>query len=387
MRDPDSWLRRKLGSAYLGYVDDGLLAPARVEALLLAVAALIVSVRRPVIVGVTGSVGKSTVSKAILDALTDPSCVPFVGIAKGTVENMNNREGLPLTILGIQGWHRSVWERARLVLGLPWNLLRCLVSPWFPEIIVLEYGSDRSGYMAPMVARVPPAIAVITNIGHAHLEGMGGLHGVLEEKATLLDGVPAPRLVVIGDGHPFVDQLCRRSNSPTVVVGGVGIELAHGISRQVLAMLGVPRAIIDSLPTPKPPSRRFETRQGLMVEVIDDAFNANPTSVRYALTQFRSLTHATGRRVVVLGMMAELGIYSDGLHREIGAVARDAADLVVSVGPGSEPYGAQVHCADVEECRAVLATRLGSGDLVLVKGSAACRLDLVVEFLLALRPT
>jgi len=137
-------------------------------------------------------------------------------------------------------------------------------------------------------------------------------------------------------------------------------------------------------------SIRFSRLRGERVELgdgvvlVNDSYNANPVSMRAALDHLGSL-RVDGRRIAVLGEMAELGPEAPGHHREVGAHAREAGvDLLVGVGEAARDYAPDQLVADPTEAAELLAPLLGSGDAVLVKGSRAAGLELVAETLPAL---
>ena len=150
--------------------------------------------------------------------LTHPDAEAVIGKARRTTNNMNNHDGLPLVVLGFDDFIKGPLNIVWLLLRLPFRALRLALSGSYPRPLVLEYGSDRSGYIDRMVELAPPAIAIITAIGPAHLEGMGSMDGVVQEKASLLRGHPAPRLVILGEDHDWIEPLAACARSPLVRV-------------------------------------------------------------------------------------------------------------------------------------------------------------------------
>ncbi len=370
---------RSIHTLFQAYVADGVAAPERVERYLLAIASVIVRLRSPVVIAITGSVGKTTTATAIAHLLSSPECRAHVGRVVCTVDNMNNHDGLSLTVMGISRWQRGAWQRLALYVRAPVRMLLSLLSPSYPKVLVLEYGSDRSGYLAPMVRAVAPTVAVITNVGQAHLAGMRDLRGVMEEKATLLDGNPPPQLVILGDQHEFVAELAARTTSQTIRIAESGTALASRIAQEVARFLGVPEELIRAVRSEISLERRLQRIDLGDLCVIDDSFNANPTSMKYALSELASVHWPHGRKVAVLGGMAELGAESASLHDQIGLVARATSDKVISVGDAAVRYDADIHFRDSTDCSEQLLELVEAGDLILVKGSASARMDVVVQ--------
>jgi UDP-N-acetylmuramoyl-tripeptide--D-alanyl-D-alanine ligase len=343
-------------------------------------ARVVLTVRRPIIVGITGSVGKTTTTEAIRAVLQHPAARRRVGAVRATANNMNNYVGLPLIILGYQNWVSTKLERAAFLCAAPWRALFSVLSHRYPRVLVLEYGTDRSGYMLPMVQLAPPRIAVITTVGPAHLAGLGTLAGVAREKGLLVEHADPEGLTVLGDGHDYVAELKARAAGRVIVVSGRGVELASRIARAVGEELGVPLGVIsDAFARLKPPiSRLNHIRVGALL-VIDDTYNANPVSMTLGLDTLRSHAAPGSRKLAILGTMAELGEEAERYHEEIGRYAREVADVLVGVGALARHYAPDHWFADSPACAAGIGAIVCPGDTILVKASASVGLGQVVE--------
>lgn len=351
------------------------------------------------VIGVTGSAGKTT-TRAILEAV-----LASLGRGTASIKSFNNHIGVPLTLL-----EAAVDDR------------------W----IVLEMGTSGPGEIAHLVSIARPEIAVVTAIGRSHLEALGDEAGVAREKATILDG--AAFAVVNVDADPILAELAaRRDGGPTVVTvgihpradrrvrsrtplaeGGQLLELddfstsfaldgPHNAANALAAVevarrLGISDAeLAAALATVRPPDMRFVRRRlENGIEILDDAYNANPDSMRASLVAFDEIAGAR-RRVLVLGGMLELGAGAASMHREIGgcAAAVRPAHLVVvgdlggEIGRGAAAAHAdggeagEIHVVDSASSAAALAARLVEpGDVVLVKASRGVGLEQVVRTLL-----
>jgi UDP-N-acetylmuramoyl-tripeptide--D-alanyl-D-alanine ligase len=293
---------------------------------------------------------------------------------------MNNYVGLPLVVLGYRGWAKTRSERARFLVTAPWRALASALSRGYPRVLVLEYGTDRSGYMKPMVELAPPTIAVVTTIGPAHLAGMGSLEGVVREKSVLVRYADPRGLVVVGDGHPFVADIAAQSSAPVVTVGGRGIDLAANVARVVAERLGVPgEVVVEALGGLKQPKSRLNWLRIGELAVLDDSYNANPLSMKLGLDTLASEAPRGGRKVTILGTMAELGEHEERYHREIGEYARGVADVLVGVGGPAKAYAADHWFEDAAACAEHVEQIVRPGDTILVKASASVGLGLVVE--------
>jgi len=348
-------------------------------------ARLVLRVRRPLIIGVTGSVGKTTTKEYIHAVLAHPLARPVVGRVGRTRRNMNDGPNLPLVVLGFERFllsYKSPLQWLGLCLKAMGRALRALLLPGaYPRVLVLEYGTSRAGRIAQMAAFAPPDIAVVTAIGPAHLSGLGNLAGVVAEKAALIRGMRGPGLVVLGSGHPFVQQLAATATGPVQLVSGRGTELAAAIARKVAEHLQVPAAAIEAgLATARSEKRRLDHIKLGEVTVIDDSFNANPLSMRLGLDTLADSTRpGSGRRIAVLGSMGELGEEAVRYHEEVATHARRCADLLIGVGELAGHYAPDRLYPDSDSCAAELPQLLKAGDFVLVKGSGSVKMGRIVK--------
>ena len=288
------------------------------------------------VVAITGSAGKTGTKEFTRAALAAAYRV------HATEGNLNNRIGVPLTLLGV---------------------------PSDVEVVVLELGTNEPGEIAALAAMVRPDVAVITNVGESHLEGLGSIEGVLDEKLELLRGMVQGGTCVVGDKPSVLAEraaaFCPRlrvagwsdAADPDLrpegveqdVFGGyrfrwhdhaVALQVPgrHAVSNALLALavadvMGVgAAAAARAVSAVTAGAMRGEVRRLNDLTLIVDCYNANPQSVHAALDLLESLG-AHARTVAVLGSMLELGTQSARLHREalLDALARPI-DLVVATG-------------------------------------------------------
>lgn len=249
---------------------------------------------------------------------------------------------------------------------------------------MIEYGTDRSGYLQRLIDLVPPQIAIITALGPAHLQGMGSMEAIVREKGTLLRGVPPPRVVILAEDHNYIDQLEAYAVSPVIRVGGPGVELALRIARIVASRLRVPEAALQAASDLKPLEHRLRQFDTGGIRVIDDSFNGNPLSMQLGLDTLASAAPEGHRRIAVLGTMAELGDDSRQYHVAIGQYSRHCADLIIGVGEMASDYTPDFLFPDSDSCASAIDNLLQPGDHVLIKGSASVGMDKIVERLLHL---
>ncbi len=343
----------------------------------------VVLMRRPLVICVTGSVGKTTTTNYIAAVLAHPEACSAIGQVRSTKENMNNDIGLPLTVLLEDKWPTTDPLRKLLHLcALLWRTLRLVTVSPYPRVLVLECAAGPYGHVTRSVRIARPVIGVVTTIGPTHLEHFKAVRGVMLEKSAVVRAVPPTGLVVLGEGHDFVEELERMSNARVIRVRGRGVELSRNIAHAIARHLGVREDVIASASAHWTPAKgRLNRVRVGSTTIIDDSYNANPLSMKLGLDVLAEVAASGSRRVAVLGQMAELGDHSRRYHEEVGEYARSRADLLVGVGEMARHYRPHHWFATSEECAAALVPLLRPRDCLLVKGSASVRMGQIVEHL------
>ena len=342
----------------------------------------VLAAHNPRIVGITGSVGKTTTKEIIAATLAQPEAQPAVGRVRKTAGNMNNNVGLPLTVLGYDDWPGSLRGWIKTLLTVPLRAMAVARSSEYPDVLVLEYAAGWDGDV-PRLARVaPPTVAVVTAIGPAHLERFRTVEGVAEHKAALVKAVPASGLVVLGADTPHSAAMAVHSVAPVRLVCGRGRELATNAARVVAEYFQLPGDSVErALTNPIRTSGRLDVKELEELTLIDDSFNANPLSMKFALDSFGQIAKSSQRRVAILGNMAELGDASYRYHHELGAYVAGRADLLIAVGTHARRYGGHYWFPDAQSCATALPSIIQRGDCVLVKGSHSVGLRVVAKSL------
>jgi UDP-N-acetylmuramoyl-tripeptide--D-alanyl-D-alanine ligase len=266
------------------------------------------------------------------------------------------------------------------------------------ELCILELAMRGFGQIAELCAFARPGIGVITNVGPVHLEKVGDLAGVVRAKGELIAALPAGGTAIVPEDFPVerddldVVRVGRdvslEAFEPPVLrtsLGSVEVDFtARHLAANALTAFAVAQALgldlRDELHVPFTAWRNEEIVLPGGGVLVNDAWNANPVSMRAALEHLVQL--AAGRRTIaVLGDMAELGGYSGEGHAEVGrAVGELGIDEVVAIGPQATAYGGR-HVDTVEEAIALLEELLLPGDCVLVKAARAIGLERVAEAL------
>lgn len=364
----------------VAYVEDArargaaTLVPDDQEAALAALAGLVRARSRARVVAVVGSAGKTT-TKDILGALCAPHAPTIWAEA-----SLNNELGLPLTVLRLEPE---------------------------TEILVVEMGMRGLGQIAALCAIARPELALVPHIGPEHLELVGSVERAAEANAEAIAALPPGGVAVVPAQarvlEPYLrrdDLVYRRFDAAEVErdgdrwrfrIDGAVVELELPFTQRHLAVntlaalhayaaLGLPleRAAAGVPGIRLSPWRGEELLLPGGGLVVNDAYNANPDSMRAALEHLAARAQGR-RRIAILGEMAELGEASERYHREIAELAAALDVLVLGVGEGARAYGPAVWAADAEEALEVARSLLRPGDAVLVKASRAVGLEGIAE--------
>ncbi len=341
-------------------------------------------------VAITGSSGKTTTKEMLASIFRQ------AGPTLATLGNKNNEIGVPLTLLRLRPEHRYG---------------------------VFELGANHRGEIAYTVGLVAPHASAIVNVGTAHLEGFGSRSGIAEAKGEIFSALGDTGVAVINADDDFAEyhaglnadrRIVRFSTTQAADVratdlrmepGGVWSFMLHLAGETVPVRLGLlgrhnvanalaaaalasacgmsPEQIRAGLEQTRPPHGRLELHRAGGLAVIDDTYNANPSSMKAALDV---LAACPGRRIAVLGDMGELGEGAADLHREVGAHARQAGiDVLLVVGNARDAYldgfgdGEASAYPDHAALAADLPARIGGDATVLVKGSRSARMERVVQ--------
>jgi UDP-N-acetylmuramoyl-tripeptide--D-alanyl-D-alanine ligase len=332
--------------------------------------------RKPKIVAVTGSVGKTTTKELIATVLSHKNAQSIVGLVWKTYGNMNDNEGVSLAVLGFHDYPnlKDVWWLCTLPLRA---IALATIAP-YPKVLVLEYGAAD---VIRNVVLAPPHVAIVTAIGPAHLEKFGTVEKIAEEKSALVRKVPITSgLVVLGRDNSYAADMDRYTSARVVKVPGRGRTLSENIACVIAEYFGLSAELArQALAERGSVDRRLEMIEFPSFTMINDCYNANPLSMRLGLDTLSEIATPARRKVAILGMMAELGEEALRYHHEVASYARTRADVVIGVGRLAVHYAPDQWFATSEECADRVQHIVRSGDCVLVKGSFSVELELVVR--------
>ena len=406
------------------------------QKILKALSKAVIKKYKPIVIGITGSVGKTSTKEAVFSVLKTKFNV------RANDASFNNEIGFPMAVLGLKKAGRLIW--------IP-NLLRSFKlllskNKSYPEVLVLEMGADKPGDIGYLIDIAKPEIGIITAVGElpVHIEFYSGPEEVAEEKSKLIQGLPSNGFAVLNFDDEIVFRMRDLSRAETItygfnagadlrasdlmyfvqmneqIIGGLSFKLnyekssvpfrlANALGRhQVYAALAAAAVglhfkmnlveISQALEKMEFPKQRMKLMKGMRNSlIIDDSYNASPLSSHAALDTLKEFgdkviaKNEKGRKIAVLGDMKELGIFTEKAHRLVGNLVGERAEYLFTVGPAAKfiadsafnqlPKENIMSFNDSVEAEEYLKSFIQEGDVVLVKGSRAMEMEKVVEFL------
>lgn len=395
---------------------------------------LILKKYSPEIIGITGSIGKTSTKEAIALVLKDKFRI------RTPYKNYNNEIGVPLTIIGAKSPGKSLsgWLK---VFGQAWKLL--ILEEEYPEILILEMGIDRPGDMEYLMSIAKPKVGVVTAVSYAHLEYFGSVHNIRKEKQVLVENVLPGGVAILNFDSRFVRDMLPEIRSKVLSYGleeGLDLraqDINYNLDKAEYELTGInfklnyrgsivpvmiknaisPSAIYSALAAAAVgvyfdlnlveiaqklseyslPAGRMNVLAGLNHSfIIDDTYNSSPESCASALEVLgRIKLSDNSKKYAVLGDMLEIGDYSEEGHRNVGAkVFESGADYLVLVGvqakliaEGALKAGFKdaniFYFESSEEAGSFLLKRLGAGDIVLAKASQGIRMEKAVKMIIS----
>ncbi len=395
----------------------------------------IIAKYQPRIVAITGSIGKSSAKEAILLVLSESFKV------RATLKNYNNELGVPLTIIGqesggrsLKAWGRVFSQGLRLLLKKDAD---------YPEILILELGIDRPGDMAYLCSIIKPEVGIVTAVSYAHLEFFGSIANIKKEKQVLIENVSNKGLAILNYDNELTREMASVSRARVLTCGlsaeadlvaqditynfakgdydlsGIHFKLSYEgaivpvFMKNVLSEPAIYAALIGAavglhfklnlleiaalLSNFNLPPGRMNLLAGQNHSfIIDDTYNSSPDACLAALDILDRLQVAdTATKYIILGDMMEIGDYTEDGHRSVGKkVASINKSILVAIGERAQFIGEGAKAAgmasdhihyfrDLNEASNFVKPLIGHGDVILVKGSQAMRLEKLVKQLMA----
>jgi len=397
---------------------------------------LIIKKYHPEIVGITGSVGKTSTKENTATILRSRFNVG------SSVKNYNNEIGLPLTIIGIDktpgrsllGWFQVLGKAIKLLVKK---------DPHYPEILVLEMGADKPGDILYLTKIAPCTVGVLTYISHAHTEFFKTIKKIAQEKKQIITHLTNDGLAVLNYDNEIVMQQAATTKAEVMTYGlkdgadlratdiniiydeitdwpkGLNFKInykgsvvpgflpgfvaEHLISSALAGLcVGIYFGLnlvegVETLKKQKPLPGHMCLIPGIKnTLIIDDTYNSSPAPTESAINTLKQITlKPNARRYAVLGDMLELGPETESSHRAIGfKVAEAGIDFLVTVGEASKGTAAAAVEAGLDrdhvasfgnsiEAGKFLQEKIQANDLVLIKGSQGVRMEKIVKEIMA----
>jgi UDP-N-acetylmuramoyl-tripeptide--D-alanyl-D-alanine ligase len=395
--------------------------------LLASLSRAIISKHHPIVIGITGSVGKTSTKEAVFDMVSQKYRT------RKSEKNFNNEIGLPLTIIGVNDapgrnpgkWLNILYQALSLV----------LFKQRYPEVLILEMGIDRVGDMEHLLSIARPHIAIITTIGVSHYEFMNDLATTSLEKGKIAEILKAEDFLILNADNEEALKQKNKTSGKTLTFGVKEIADVRLVNIQEKLENNFFTAF-----TVQTPNRKFETfakilgdshlsaiaaacavAEALNIEVdlaikgvqeykaapgrlnliggikhsviIDDSYNAAPDSTKTALRLLAKIPN--GCKIAVLGDMLELGSVSDSAHEEIGKLAAALRlNELITVGPSGKIIAQSAKNAGMDEqhilsfdtsdeAKKTVQELLRPSSLILIKGSQGVRMEKITKEIMA----
>lgn len=390
---------------------------------------------QPNIVGITGSVGKTSTKEAIYAVLASKFRV------RRNYKNYNNEIGVPLSILGFESGNKSFWNWF-LIFIKSLGLIFSKASD-YPQILVLEMGADRPGDLEYLVKLVSCQIGVVTAVGPVHLEFFKKIENIEKEKRILVTHLKSDSWAILNRDDEMVYPMAYKTKAKVLTYGfskGADIQASDlvisnrlqeenqqeitGTSFKInsegkvvpiflpnvlgrhqvyaaLAAVAVGIAYNFNLVEISEALKKFQSPPGRMklikgiknTLIIDDSYNSSPQASLAALEVLEK-AKVSGRRLAALGDMMELGDYTKEGHQEVGRRAAQVVGVLVTVGERARMIAKAAIKEGLSQDKVLsfgdsfragrfLQERLKPGDILLVKGSQAVRMEKIVKELMA----
>ena len=407
-----------------------LLLKGALKSLLRPLGRLVLMRQRPNVIGVTGSVGKTSAKEAIFAVFSEKFR------ARKSIKSYNNELGVPLTIIGenspensLIGWIKVFSKGIKLIFKKEKN---------YPELLILEMGADKKGDLKYLASIIPPYLfkaAVLTAVAPVHLKAFGSLENIFKEKTSIFRFLPKDGWGIVNADLCDVTRIAAQKFKCRLFSYGIksfarlrlekfkktkeGLLVSLCIDKERVSLLipgaltlfqaypclaAVVTGVVFGIKTKEaafaleknyisPPGRLRLLKGMRQTLIIDDTYNSSPLAAEKALQALAEFSGA-GKKIAVLGDMLELGEESAKYHRRIGQLFVELnLDKLVCFGKESclscreaEKKGGKNNClsfSNQEELIKYLKKILAPKDIVLIKGSQGMRMEKVVKALMA----
>lgn len=398
-------------------------------------ARLILKKYQPVIIAITGSIGKTSAKEAVYCVLKDKMAVRM------SQRNYNNEIGLPLTIIGVTSAGRNLAGWFKIFAQALWLIM--FKDKNYPRVLILEMGVDHPGDMAYLTAIAPPTVGLVTSVSYSHLEYLGSVDNVRKEKQVLIENLDNKGLAILNYDNELTRSMAEASRAKVLTYGlqdGANLQaqdIVFNFTKGTYELSGLnfkmnydgavvpvfmPEVMTESalyaalaaaavglyfdlnlieiaqaLSSFHLPKGRMNILPGIKhTFIVDDTYNSSPEAAIAALDILsRIKIEEPAAKYAVLGEMLELGPYTEEGHRLVGEkLAKSNINHLIAVGErardiirGATAAGLSddyiFYFDDAVEAGRFLQNRIKAGDIILIKGSQGVRMEKTVREIMA----
>ncbi|MFZ5559348.1 MAG: UDP-N-acetylmuramoyl-tripeptide--D-alanyl-D-alanine ligase [Patescibacteria group bacterium] len=406
------------------------------QKILKILAILVLKIYKPVIIAITGNVGKTSTKEAIYCVLKSHFGENRV---RRNLRNYNNEIGVPLTIFGLETAGRSIFRWLIRFIKIFWMII---FKVKYPDFLVIEMGADRPGDIKYLTRFVHPEVGIITAFGEipVHIEFFESPEQVAREKRILVDCLKEDEVAILNYDDEIVRQMAKELKAkvltyglkekadiratnydlkvtPSTILGASELNFklefeGSSVPAKLINVLGVQHLysalgaaavgivfnmnlveIVEALKQFQPLPGRMRVIKGIKnTLIVDDSYNAALLSMEAALDSLKVFEDR--RKIVVLGDMLEIGEYAPEAHRRIGKKASEIADLIFTVGSRAKFIAEsaikngfdekKIFQFDVsDDAGKIVQEQMKEGDVILVKGSRAMKMEKIIKEIMA----
>lgn len=338
---------------------------------------------KPKVIAITGSVGKTSAKEAVYFLLSNVLSSKIIR----SKNSLNTKFGIPLAVLGFS--KAPVSPNDSSITNLLWIFY--IIVAWvkfpiiyfskkYPEILVIEISADKPGDIKKICNWLDVDIAVYTQIAPAHLEYFKDTKGVFEEKKALAESLTKDGILILNRKDPWSSSIQKSSKAKAIYYQYEQFDMANTIAKTVGKIFNVQISEADQI------LKNFKTLHGRLdkikikgITLIDDTYNANPSSTGYALDY---LDQDPGKRkIAFLGDMLELGNYESKGHQMITQRARKICNQLILVGENYHKFKkySDYWYKSAKQAAEALPIKMKKGDVILVKGSRSMTMEIIID--------
>lgn len=331
----------------------------------------------PKIIAITGSVGKTSTKEVVYNILYEK----FGEDVEKSYGNLNTEIGVPLSILKIKKTYYSLGWILGIIIAFT-KAYYYQLTKIYPKILVLEYAADKPGDIEFLVKIARADIAIITEIGPAHIEKFKTLGSIAKEKMYLAKNLNPDGIAVLNQDNKFIVKEAKKVFFEKIWYHGSGINGLKNMAFAIAKIFNITDNIVYKALSKQSRKGRLNILKGIKNSlIIDDTYNSNPLSIKLALAKLREIKkqQKINQTIIVLGDMLELGFDEIKYHKEVISSAKRNCDILITVGKRFAQVVKDNNFFSPMDAGIYLKKIIKKNDLILVKGSQGLRMEKTIE--------